>query len=64
LSAIEGLRGDVGSSGNSSIAVHEAVDPALSRKLKRYTGWLPLTKTFEVLIADPQWPRFSESVQF
>lgn len=64
LSAIEGLRVDLGSPGSSSIAVREAVDPAPSQKLKRYTGWLPPTKSFEPLIADPKWPRFSASVQF
>jgi hypothetical protein len=68
LRGIEGLQVEVGRPGSASIAVREPVpetQPASSSgKLTRYTGWLPPTKAFESLIADPKWPRFSASVQF
>ncbi|HYE35168.1 DUF1207 domain-containing protein [Methylocaldum sp.] len=68
LRTIEGLQVEVGKPGSALIAAREPVaetPSALpSEKLERYTGWLPSTKVFESLIADPRWPRFSASVQF
>jgi hypothetical protein len=68
LSAIDGLQVEVGKPGSSSIAAQKSAaetrSASSSDKLARYTGWLPPTKAFEVLIADPKWPRFSASIQF
>ncbi|BBA36658.1 uncharacterized protein sS8_4734 [Methylocaldum marinum] len=68
LSTVEGLQVVVGKPGDRTIPTRErhagTHAASASEKLTRYTGWLPPTKAFDALIADPKWPRFSASIQF
>ena len=66
LGSVEGLRVIVAQEEPPQPAAPTgpSVPASTADDYRRTTGWLPPAKSFEPLIADPRWPRFSASIQF